>query len=210
MYLKRERMVTTMKKEEIVALGVEEELAQKIADASADELKGYIPKSRFDEVNEAKKKAEELVKERDGQLEELKKSAGDSEALQKQIEELQEANETAAKKYADDLKQMQIDNAVDKAIAAANGKNPKAIKALLDLSDAKLEDDGTVKGLSAQLEALTKAEDSSFLFNSSVPNVKGMTPGKGKDGAGNEVDFSKMNYEQLTTYLEENPDAKIS
>ena len=200
-----------MKKEEIIALGIDAEAAQKIADLSAEELKGYIPKSRFDEVNEAKKNAEALVKERDGQLEELKKSAGDSEALQKQIADLQEANKAAAKKYADDLKQMQIDNAVDKAIVVANGKNSKAIKALLDLSDAKLNEDGTVKGLSEQLEALTKAEDSSFLFGSSVPTVKGVVPANNQNGAaGQEVDFSKMNYEQLTAYLADNPDAKIS
>ncbi len=199
-----------MKKEEIVALGVDEELAQKIADASAEELKDYIPKSRFDEVNDAKKAAEKLVEERDGQLEELKKSSGNAEELQKQIEELQEANKTAAKKYADDLKQMQIDNAVEKAIASANGKNAKAIRALLDLEKAELSEDGTVKGLSEQLEALTKAEDSSMLFGSSVPDVKGMTPGKGKDGAGNDVDFSQMTYEQISTYLNENPDASLS
>ena len=203
-----------MKKEEIIELGVAEDIAQKIADKSAEELKeelkGYIPKTRFDEVNEAKKNAEELVKERDKQLEDLKKSTGDAEALQKQIETLQEENKVAAKKYADDLKQMQIDNAVDKAIASANGKNAKAIKALLDLTDAKLEDDGTVKGLSAQLDALAKAEDSSFLFNSSVPNVKGMQPGKAKDGVGNEVDFSKMSYEQLSQYLADTPDATLS
>jgi len=39
-----------MKKEEFVKLGVEEELAAKLETASQDELKGYIPKARFDEV----------------------------------------------------------------------------------------------------------------------------------------------------------------
>lgn len=199
-----------MKKEEFVALGIDEELAQKAADASAEELKGFIPKTRFDEVNEAKKNAEALVKERDGQLETLKASAGDSEALKQQIADLQKANKEAADKYAEDLKQMQIDNAVDKAITAANGKNAKAIKALLNLEKAELSDDGTVKGLAEQLEALTKAEDSSMLFGSGVPERKGMVPGKGKDGAGNEVDFSKMSYEQLSNYLAENPDAQLS
>lgn len=200
-----------MKKEEIIALGIDAEVAQKIADMSAEELKGFIPKARFDEVNEAKKNAEALVKERDTQLETLKASAGDSEALKQQIADLQKANKEAADKYAEDLKQMQIDNAVEKAISGANGKNAKAIKALLDLTDAKLDDDGTVKGLKEQLEALAKAEDSSFLFGSSTPNVKGVTPANSQHAPNNEgVDFSKMNYEQLTTYLAENPDAKIS
>ena len=199
-----------MKKEEILALGVAEEVAQKLADAFAEELKGYIPKSRFDEVNEAKKNAEALVKERDGQLEDLKKSAGDSEALKKQIEDLQEANKNAAKDYEAKIKQMQIDNAVEKAIVERNGKNSVAIKALLDLKDAKLNEDGTVKGLSEQLDALAKAENSSFLFGSNVPEVRGLIPADGNNNPQEQNDFSKMNYEQLSAYLEANPDAKIS
>ncbi len=81
-----------MKKEEIIALGIDAELAQKVADASAEELKGYVPKARFDEVNEAKKKAEEMISERDNQLEKLKKSAGDNEELKNQIAAFQQKN----------------------------------------------------------------------------------------------------------------------
>ena len=199
-----------MKKEDFTAAGVTEELAQKLAELSAEELKGYVPKERFNEVNEAKKNAEALVKERDGQIETLKASSGDNEALKKQIEDLQAANKSAAEKYDADLKQLRLDNAVDKAITAANGKNAKAIKALLDLEKVEVLEDGTTKGLTEQLEVLTKAEDSSMLFGSGVPERKGMVPGKGKDGAGNEVDFSKMSYEQLSNYLAENPDAQLS
>lgn len=200
-----------MKKEEIVALGIDAEVAEKIVNMASEEIKGaYVPKSRFDEVNEAKKNAEALVRERDGQLEELKKASGDSEALKKQIEDLQEANKAAVKEHEAKIKQMQIDNAVDKAISSANGKNAKAIKALLNLEKAELDEDGTVKGLAEQLESLAKAEDSSMLFGSGVPAVKGFNPANGKGGANPEVDFSKMNYEQLSQYLAENPDAQIS
>ena len=91
---------STMKKDEIVALGVAEDVADKIVALAADELKGYIPKARFDEVNEAKKNAEALVKERDGQLTELKKTAGASEELLKKIGDL-EASNKAARFYTD-------------------------------------------------------------------------------------------------------------
>lgn len=201
-----------MKKEEIVALGVDEEIAQKIVDMASAEINGvYVTKERFNELNEAKKNAEALLKERDGQLETLKKSAGDSAELQKQIEELQKANKATAAEYEGKIKQMQIDNAVDKAITGANGKNVKAIKALLNLEKAELSEDGTVKGLSEQLEALAKAEDSSFLFGTGVPAVKGMVPGAGAGAgaSGQGVDFSKMSYSQISEYLEANPDAQI-
>ena len=198
-----------MKKEDFTAAGVTEELAQKLADMSAEELKGYVPKERFNEVNEAKKNAEALVKERDGQIETLKASSGDNETMKKQIEDLQAANKEAADKYAADLKQLRLDNAVDNAIAAAHGKNAKAIKALLKLENVEVLEDGTTKGLTEQIEALTKAEDSSMLFGSSTPNVKGMVPGKGKDNPGSGVDTSKMTYSELAAYMAANPDAKI-
>ena len=41
-----------MKKEDFLKLGLTEELAVKAAEASTEELKGFIPKNRFDEVNE--------------------------------------------------------------------------------------------------------------------------------------------------------------
>ena len=95
-----------MKKEEIIALGIDAELAQKVADASAEELKGYVPKARFDEVNEAKKKAEEMLGERDGQLDKLKKSAGDNEDLKNQIAELQKTNAATIKQHEAEMKQL--------------------------------------------------------------------------------------------------------
>jgi len=140
-----------MKKEDFVKLGVEEEVAKKLEEASLEELKGFIPKARFDEVNTAKNSAEALVKERDGQLEKLKNSTGDVEAMKKQIEDLQKANKEAADAHAAEIKQLKINNAVDAAITNAKGKNIKAIKALLNLENAELAEDGTVKGLSENL-----------------------------------------------------------
>jgi len=198
-----------MKKEEILALGVAEDVAQKVAEASERELKGYIPKVRFDEVNEAKKNAEALLKERDEQLENLKKTTGDSEAMKKQISDLQNANKAAADEFAAKIKQMQLDNAVEKAITERNGKNVTAIKALLNLQNTEVNEDGTVKGLSEQLEALSKAEDSSFLFGPKIPEVRGFTPAPGSDPTQVQTDVSKMNYSQLSAYLEANPDVKI-
>jgi polyhydroxyalkanoate synthesis regulator phasin len=85
-------MVKTMKKEDLVKLGLDEETAKKVADASAEELKGFIPKARFDEVNTEKKNLEAAKATLEGQLESLKNSTGDVEAMKKQIETLQAEN----------------------------------------------------------------------------------------------------------------------
>ena len=201
-----------MKKEDLLKLGLDEEAAKKVADASAEELKAYIPKLRFDEVNVAKKQLELDVKERDSQLETLKNSTGDVTALKTQIATLQTDNGVAKTKYESEIKQIKIDTAVEAALVGVKAKNPRAAKALLDLTKAELADDGTIKGLDEQIKKLTEAEDSKFLFNTETKKTKfkGAAPGEtGKEDSDNKVDTSKMNYEEIASYMAENPDAEI-
>ena len=204
----------TMKKEDFLKLGFSEEDAKKAADASAEELKSYIPKARFDEVNTEKKKLETTVADRDKQLETLKNSTGDVEAMKKQIETLQADNKTKDEQHAAEIKQLKVDAAVSAALTAAKAKNEKAVKALLELDPEKIEllDDGTIKGLDDQIKKLVEAEDTKFLFNTETKKtkIKGANPGEtGKEDPDTKVDVSKMSYEELAAYLEENPDAEI-
>lgn len=173
-----------MKKEDLIKLGLSEEMAQKVAEASAEELKGFIPKSRFDEVNEAKKKLEQDIKTRDEQLEELKKI--DAAGLKAEIEKLQQENKATKEKYEAELRQLRINNAVERALIASKAKNIKAVKALLDLENVELDEDGNIKGLDKQIKKLQESEDSSFLFDiqsSNKQQLKGFKPGESSDGA---------------------------
>ena len=197
-----------MKKEEFVKLGIDEETAKKLETASMEELKGYIPKARFDEVNEEKKKLQEDVKERDKQLETLKNSTGDVEAMKQQIETLQADNKAKDEAHQAEIKQLKIDNAVDTALGEAKAKNKVAVRALLkDLDKAELGEDGLIKGLADQIKALQKSD--SYLFEqTSKKQFKGATPGESGDGDQG-IDTSKMTYSELAAYMAENPDAKI-
>ena len=200
-----------MKKDELVKLGLDEETAEKVANASAEELKGFVPKSRFDEVNNAKKTAEDTVKERDQQIESLK-SAGNVDDLKQQITALQNENKTKDEAHAAELLKVRIDSDVETALTEAKAKNHKAVKALLDLEKAELGDDGKVKGLREQIAALTKAEDSKFMFNAvTAPKMKGAKTGEdGIEDGDKGVDTSKMTYDELCAYLAENPEAILS
>ena len=200
-----------MKKEELVKLGLTEEDAEKVAKASEEELKGFVPKSRFDEVNEARKHAEDSVKERDKQIEGLKSSAGDAEKLKQQIDELQQANKEKDSNHALEIKKLKIDNAVDSALNAAKAKNLKAVRALLDLDKAELDENGNVKGLAEQIKKLSEADDSKFMFESSgKPKMKGAKTGEdGTDDNDGKPDTSKMSYDELCQYLSENPDVEL-
>ena len=190
-----------MKKEDLIKLGLTEEQAEKVAEVFTEELKGFIPKFRFDEVNEAKKKLEQDIKTRDEQLEELKKV--DAEGLKAQIEKLQEENKAAKEKYDAELKQIQLDNAVEKALIGAKAKNIKAVKALLDLEKVELDGE-TVKGLDDQIKKLTEEEDTKFLFDvtGEKPNFKGIKPGEKTDKPGGDdqpktlADAIKLHYEK--------------
>ena len=190
-----------MKKEELLKKveGLTDDVAEKVLKA----FEGYVPKTRFDEVNEAKKNAEALVKERDTQIEKLKQDNKGNEDLKNQIAKLQDDNKKAVEAKDAEIKKIKIDNAVNTALIGAGAKNTKAVLALLKLDDAELADDGTVKGLSEQIDALKKAEDSSFLFKSEGKNPnpkKGVTPKGNNDPKGNgtvtKEQFAKMGYKE--------------
>lgn len=176
-----------MNKEQFMALGLNEEQADKAAAASAEELKGFIPKARFDEVNSAKRKAEDDLKERDKQLEDLKKSSGDAAELTKKIETLQVENKAAKEKYEAEAKELLLGTAVKLALT---GKvhDPDIVASLLDKTKIELDDAGSVKaGLDDQIKALQTSR--SFLF---VPEdngggqfqFKGLKPPEGTAGTG--------------------------
>ena len=149
-----------MKKEEFVALGISEELAEKAATASAEELKGYIPKARFAEVNEEKKNLQTAKKKAEDDLEELKKTAGDNEALTQQISDLQAAAKQKDTKYAEQIRTMKLTNAVRLGITDA--QDADLVASLVDQKKLILSDDGKVTGLEEQLKALRESKP--FLF----------------------------------------------
>ena len=201
-----------MKKEEFVKLGIDEETAKKCEAASQEELKGFIPKTRFDEVNNEKKKLELDLRDRDGQLETLKNSTGDVEAMKQQIATLQADNKAKDEAHAAEIKKMKVDAAVEAALTSSGAINAKAVVPFLkDLDKAELADDGTIKGLAEQIEALQKSD--AYLFDTTTKKktqVKGAKPGEsGNDDGDHEVDTSKMTYSELAAYMAEHPDAEI-
>lgn len=143
--------------------------------------KNFVSRADFNTKAEALKTAENSLKDRDKQLETLKTSSGDAETFKKQIADLQKENADAKKKYDEQLAQLRLDTAVDSALTVAKAKNNVAVKALLAdfLKNAKVGDDGSVRGLAEQIGSLAKAEATAFLFSSSEKGatINGMKPG---------------------------------
>jgi len=161
-------------KELLKKAGIEEaKLDGLIADISKELPKHFIPKDKYNEVAEAKKKLEADLTARDTQLEELKKAAGTSEELKAQIEQLQAENQKAAEEWQAKMAQMQLDFAIEKALAAAKAKNAKAVKALLDMEKVKLDGDQLL-GIDDQLKAIQQSDP--YLFGDSGKVGGGTNP----------------------------------
>ena len=137
-----------MTKEQLIALGLGEELAIKVAGESKKELEGYVERAKYLELETEKNQLAESNKSLTKNLEEVKKNVGDNEELKKQISDMQEAQKAKDKEYADNIEKIRLDNALDIALMSAGAKNNKAVKALLNLDGAKIGEDGKVVGLS--------------------------------------------------------------
>lgn len=206
-----------MKRKFLEDMGLEKEQVDKILDENSQDIgkaKGDSEKIQKD-LDAANAEVESLkgqISDRDKQLETLKNSTGDVEAMKQQIATLQADNKAKDEAHAAEIKQLKIDAAIDSALTGAKAKNNTAVKALLkDLDKAELAEDGTIKGLAEQIEALQKSD--AYLFNTTTKKqtqVKGAQPGEsGNDDGDHGTDTSKMTYSEMMTYLAENPDAQI-
>lgn len=195
-----------MNKENLLKLGLSEEQAEKVLSANAEQLKGFIPKSRFDEVNNTKKQLEKDLKDRDVQLENLKNSSGDVETMKQTIENLQRDNKAAKDNFEAELAKFKLESAIDTTLLGSNAINTRAVKALLDMGKIKLDGEVLI-GINEQIEALKNAEDSKMLFKvtetkQKEPNFSGVKPGEGNtqnstgDSAGKIKTYSEMMAEQ--------------
>lgn len=202
-----------MKRKFLEDLGLEKEQIDKILDENSQDI--GKAKGELEDVQQKLKAAEGevetlrgQVRDRDNQLESLRTSTGDIDSLREQIETLQSDNRAKDEAHAAEIKRMRIDSAVERALGLAKVKNSVAVKALLkDLDKAELGEDGTIKGLAEQIEALQKSDAYLFEAKETKSTMKGVEPGQGKDpdfkGLTKEQ-FSRMSYKEKVNLFNEN------
>lgn len=148
-------------KEELINLGLSEDLAIKAAEASQNELKDFIPKSKFDEAIQAKEQLEKDIQQRDKQLETLSNTVGDSEELKAQIKQLQQENKLKEEEHTNQIRELIISNAI-KSTVSATAQDIDLVSNLFDKSKLILSDDNKVVGIEEQFKELQKTKP--FLF----------------------------------------------
>ena len=119
----------------------------------------YVPKPKFDKLNEDYKAADQLAKDTKKQLDGLK-DAGDPVKLKADLEAAQTAAKEAADKHKADMAEKELSFAIRTAIADAH--DPALVAGLVDKSKLKLLDEGKVAGLDEQLKAIKEGKP--FLF----------------------------------------------
>lgn len=118
-------------------------------------------------------KVENLTEQLTTTKESLAKFDGvDAEALNKQIEDLKADLEQKDKDYQAQIADRDFSDMLKEAITSANGKNAKAITALLDVEALKASKNQK-EDIAAALKVLTEAEDSKMLFGEPEPDVVG-------------------------------------
>lgn len=193
-----------MTKEELKTLGLNDEQIEKVVE---DYGKNYVPKSQFNQKNEELKQAKESLTTMQSDIEALKKDNADNAELSKQIDELNAAQLKREAEYTAQIQKMELDGIVERTLLSSKVKNAKAVRALLDLEDAKVKD-GTIKGLDDQLTKLKESDP--YLFESDSKPT-GVTPGEPHGGQGStgitQEQFNKMGYLQRAKLKEDDPNA---
>lgn len=193
-----------MTREELKTLGLTDEQIEKVAE---DYGKNYVTKNQFNTKNEELKQAKESLTTMQSDIETLKKANADNAELSKQIDKLNAAQLKREAEYTAQIQKMELDGIVERTLLSSKVKNAKAVRALLDLEDAKVKD-GAIKGLDDQLTKLKESDP--YLFESeSKPS--GVTPGEPHGGQGytgiTQEQFNKMGYLQRAKLKEDDPNA---
>lgn len=180
-------------KELLEAQGLEAEQVTAIVESYKTESpKHVVPKSVFNNTSAELKAAQDSLAERDKQLNDLKDKSKDEDSdLQAEITKLQKENKEAKERHEAELTAAKFENAIEVAIITSKAKNAKAVRALLDADTLKLEDDGTVKGITEQLDALKESD--AYLFGNDKP--VGKTPPSG--GLPGDDSYAKSFAEQI-------------
>ena len=194
-----------MTKDELKALGLTDEQVEAVVN---DYGQNYVSKPQFNTKNEELKQVKGELTKVNAEIDTLKKANEGNAELTKQIETMKAEAVEREKMYKAELHKMQVDSIVERSLLTAKAKNTKAVRALLNLEDAKIKDDEIV-GLSEQLSALATSDP--YLFEATQDKatlITGTKPGgngTGTSGGGITKDqFAKMTYTERAKLYAEN------
>lgn len=148
-----------MKKEDLIALGIDEEIAKSVM-----ALHGKTVTQLNAQVATAEQERDQFKEQLNSnqtELDALKEAAKGNEGLTQQLADLQSKFDAAKSDSETKLAEQQKDFAIKLALKEANALDENIVLGLLDRDTIKVTDDG-LQGFNEQLEDLK--ESKSFLF----------------------------------------------
>lgn len=173
-----------MKREELTALGLTAEQIDSVMASHKKEVNSY--RSHAEELTTERDGLKEQLASRDADITKLKGDLGNNDTLKSKLNELEAKYTDDTSKLQSELTKTKVDSAILAELAKTSARDPKVIKALLDMDNIKLAEDGKLNGLTDQIKALQESQ--AYLFEGEQkPNYK---PGNGEPQSFNS-DLSK-------------------
>ncbi len=140
-------------------------------------LENYKTMTDYDNQTRKLDAANDTIKANDTAMKDLQDKLDgfkdvDVSGLNQRIKDLETEKTNIQKDYDAKIADRDFNDLVKESIAAVNGKNPKAITALLDVETLKASKNQK-EDIATALKALTEKEDSKMLFGEPEPNPVG-------------------------------------
>lgn len=162
----------------------------------------WIPKDKFNELNNEKNTLKETADQLRADLKEMKEKAKGNDALTSQITAL----ETQLQENETKIKDVRTSAAIERELLKANAKFPDLLVGKFDKSKVEVLEDGTVKGLEDQLKVIKESYKDLF----GETQIAGTPPRKGDppnpDTKKNPWKKETLNYTDQGRILREDPE----
>lgn len=135
-------------------------------------LENYKTMSDYDVQTEKLNKANDTIKANDTAMKDLQAKLDeykdvDVSALNQRIADLETEKGNIESDYQKKIAERDFNDLIKEGIAAAHGKNVKAITALLD-TETLMQSKNQKEDIAAAIKTLTEAEDSKMLFGDAI------------------------------------------
>ena len=194
-----------MKKEDLIALGVDEETAKSIMalhGKTVTQLNAQVAT-----LEGERDTAQQQLASNQTELDTLKESAKGNEALTAQLADLQAKFDESKTNSENTIADLKKQSAIELALTQSGARNITAVKALLDADKLTISENG-VEGLNEQLEAV-KA-DNDYLFQSAEPKtptiVTGGNPNGSQTATVTKEQFDRMTFKERSELATNHPE----
>lgn len=165
-----------MKREDLTKLELADDVVDKIMALHGQDLEKHKAAAATAQAELGRLKKQ--IDEANQQIESFK--GMDIEGIKAAADEWKTKAEQAKADAEQQIQALKFDHALEQALIGAKARNPKAVKALLQIDALKLnEADGTITGLKEQLEKIQSEAD--YLFESDTPAPQIVAGGKSKN-----------------------------